>query len=68
MHLVGSANASGAARETNALRERVMCERILALCGGAMSRGRPRKRVVAVVGRAHGMPLRGLLLAAGAGE
>ena len=54
--------------EANALRERVMCERILALCRGAMSRGKPRKRVVAVVGRAHVLPLRGMLLAAGAGE
>ena len=64
VHLVGAADASGAAREANALRERVMCERILALCGGAMSRGKPRKRVVAVVGRAHVMPLRALLLSA----
>ena len=54
--------------EANALRERVMCDRILALCRGAMSRGKPRRRVVAVVGRAHVMPLRGMLLAAGAGE
>ena len=54
-----------AVTEAAALRERVMCNRILALCQGAITGGKPRKRIVAVVGAAHVRPLRELLLAAG---
>ena len=49
-------------RVANALRECVMSERILALCRGELPGGRPRRRVVAVVGRAHVRPLRSLLM------
>ena len=60
VHVMGHSNKEW--RVANALRECVMCERILALCRGELSGGRPRKRVVAVVGRAHVMPLRSLLM------
>ena len=56
---------SEAMTESTARRERVMCDRILALCGGAITGGKPRKRIVAVVGANHAQPLRELLLAAG---
>ena len=46
-------------RVANALRECVMSERILALCRGELPGGRPRRTVV---GRAHVMPLRSLLM------
>ena len=64
IHLVDP-NDPEAVTEATALRERVMCDRILALCGGAITGGKPRKRIIAVVGAAHVRPLRELLLAAG---
>ena len=51
--------------ESTARRERVMCDRILALCEGTITGGKPRKRIVVVVGANHVQPLRELLLAAG---
>ena len=59
VHVMGHRNKEW--RVANALRECVMSERILALCRGELSGGRPCKRVVAVVGRAHVLPLRSLL-------
>ena len=59
VHVMGHSNKEW--RVANALRECVMCERILALCRGELSGGRPCKRVVAVVGRSHVRPLRSLL-------
>jgi hypothetical protein len=42
-------------------REQAMCNSILALCGGEMTRGRPCTRVLVVVGKNHVAPLRKLL-------
>ena len=64
IHLVDP-NEPKALTEATALRERVMSDRILALCGGAITGGKLRKRIVAVVGASHVRPLRELLLAAG---
>ena len=49
----------GGAREANGQRERSMCDEILALCRGGKQP--PRKRIMAVVGKAHVLPLRMLL-------
>lgn len=64
VHLLRRGDPESVTKAT-ALREKVMCDRLLALCGGSITGGKPRKRIVAVVGAAHVLPLRELLLAAG---
>ena len=56
VHLI-SDGWPGGAQEANMQRERAMCDEILAMCRGRQ----PRKRIVAVVGKAHVLPLRMLL-------
>lgn len=48
-------------RQSSALREAVMCERIQSLCRGDITGGKPRTRIIAVVGQDHVHPLRAML-------